>query len=155
MNPYLGFPDEETMSCDQGLVENHHYQDLRCLDLTDFQVLWNQEEELLSYEGALGDDAYEEVYSLCLDPGVASTVAALAALGACPVSSCSGGPDHYEKHPLVFFWCDEEQLKICQEAATEAGVNLEGVSTPGFLVWHEHSIEPMRAFAKAVVKRLC
>ena len=105
----LGLPDEETMSCEDGLVENHHYMDLRWIDLDSFERLCADEQTLLAYDGDLmSDEAIEEfedneLFILNLDAGVASTVAALAVIGACPVTSCSGPkPDHYEEYPLVF-----------------------------------------------------
>lgn len=155
LTEHLGLPDEETMACEDGLVENHHYRDLRFLTWEDYHRFVEQEQALLDYDGDLGSDEAmfefedNEVYMLDLDPGVATTVAAIAASGGVPVSSCNGGPGHYETHPLVFFWCPEVLLPRFQKAADQTGVNLTGTSG-GILVWHENSIEPMREFAKAL-----
>lgn len=45
---HLGFPDEEVMSCDQGLMENHFYRDLRWVDVEDYYRWVGQAEEILA-----------------------------------------------------------------------------------------------------------
>jgi len=161
LNPeHLGFPDEETLSCQDGLVENHHYRDLRWMTLEDFDRLWAAEQELLTYEGDLDTDEADarfsdnEVYLLGLDPGVASTVAALAAAGAVPVTSCAGGPGHSERHPLVLFWAEAAVLAPILAAAEEAGVFVEGVTHPGLLAYTFGDVALMQNFARALVSRL-
>ena len=157
---HLGLPDEETLACEDGLVENHFYQDLRALTLADFDRILDAEQGLLAYEGELDtDEAFEqfsdnEVYAMGLDPGVASTVAALAAAGAVPVTSCSGGPGHFERHPLVLFWVESDAVPPILAAAEEAGVFVEGVARPGVLVYTLGGVPLMQGFARALVRRL-
>jgi len=154
---YVGFPDEATMSTDQGLFANHHYRDIRGLDADDFARIWEDEESLLAYEGDLGDDdAFEEfqdneLFILDLDPGVASTVAALSTLGACPYSSCSGDAGHRETHPLVVFWADRDILNKVLAAAAVVGVEVEGAGSPGLIVYTLGDVSLMRAFAQELM----
>lgn len=155
LHEYTGLPDEETMACEDGLVENHYYQDLRWVTWEDYHRFVEQEQALLNYDGDLGSDEAlfefedNEVYVLDLDPGVATAVAAIAASGGVPVSSCNGGPGHYESHPLVFFWCPGDLLPRIEAAAAQAGVQLTGTSG-GILVYHESGVGPMMDFAKAL-----
>ena len=157
----IGFPDEETMSEDQGLVENHEYTDLRGFwTLDDWSRLVQEEQELLdlieSGQNPDDDELFNrfcdyDFYRMSIDPGVATTVAALVILGACPVSACSGGQGHYETHPLVYFWASKEQFDLIQQAAEDAGVELSGVEHPGLLLWTEIDLDLMRSFAKNLV----
>jgi hypothetical protein len=59
-----GLPDEETMSCEDGLVENHYYMDLRGLSKTDFDFAWEAETKILAaVEEGLdleADEAYDQ-----------------------------------------------------------------------------------------------
>ena len=154
---YVGFPDEATMSTDQGLFANHYYRDMRGFDEEDFARIWADEETLLAYEGDLGsDEAYEEfqdneLFILDLDPGVASTVVALSAIGACPYSSCSGDPGHRETHPLVVFWADQDILSKVLESAATAGVEVEGVEPTGIIVYTLSDVSLMREFAQVLM----
>jgi hypothetical protein len=157
----IGFPDEETLACEDGLVENHYYRDLRGYDASDFQRMWDDEYILLDYVNDGGDLASDEacedellvdneVFMLDLDPGVASTVFALLAIGAVPVTSCNGEPGHSETHPLVLCWCDEAQLALIQKAASHVkGIQVTGVRQ-GILIWHESSVEAMRNFSRVL-----
>lgn len=145
------------MATDDGLVENHYYRDLRWITAGDYARWVIAERELLEHPELLEaeeetDDLVEnEVWASGLDPGVATTVAALAAIGACPVTSCNGFPGHYETHPLVLVWCNEEQLSRILRAAEEVGVEVTGVSTPGVLVW-SRAIDKMMAFAASIMR---
>lgn len=148
---HLGFPEELIMSKTDGLVENHHYRDLRGLPRVDFDV-WVRDEQTLLVTPSTEDEPEEDnvVWSSDIDPGVATTVAALSIIGACPVTSCSGQPGHYEKHPLVLVWCSKSQFALMEKAAACAGVNLTGVGEPGILVWSD-CLEDMVDFAKCLV----
>jgi len=150
------------MTCDEGLVENHFYRDLRGMDKGDFGCMWDEEQELLDYiasgKDPEADEAWEQfcdndVYRLDLDPGVASTVAALAAIGACPVTSCAGGSGHFEQHPLVLFWGEQEHLDKVLAAAKEVeGIEVEGVGEPGILVYTHGDVSLMREFAQVLMR---
>jgi hypothetical protein len=157
---HIGLPDEETMSCEDGLYQNHFYRDLRWIDEGDFKQWWDAEQRLLEYKGDLMSDEamYElednEVYCNDIDAGVASTVAALAVIGACPVTSCSGPkPEHYEEYPLVLCWCTADQLELIRRAAALTGVDVVGACEPGVLICTPDclDVEPMRAFALQLV----
>ena len=154
----IGFPDEDVMSCIDGLVENHDYRDMRGYDAQDWHLCWEHEEEMLVYEGDEdSDEAWDSLgdnmlYMLGVDPGVATTVVALSVIGACPVTSCSGGQGHYESHPLVLCWCSKEQFVTIAKAAEATGVELAGVSTPGILIYTHEGIDKMREFSRKVLE---
>lgn len=94
-----------------------------------------------------------EVWLLGLDPEIAPVVGALAASGCCPVTSCSGGPDHYDQHPLVLVWCEQEHLdRILEAAAQVEGVQVEGASTPGILVYTLLGPEVLVEFARVLIR---
>lgn len=159
----FGLPDEETMSCEDGLVENHYYRDLRWMDWSDYQDICDYEQELLDYRDEGGDlqsdDALEQFednlcFTLDLDPGIASTVAALAAAGAVPVTSCSGDEGHYETHPLVVFWATEDLKDVLIECAAAAGVKLESVGSQ-LMVYHESGVSPLMSFAENLFDQCC
>jgi hypothetical protein len=154
-----GLPDEEYMTCIEGLPENHYYRDMRWMDWSDYDAICRDAEQLLRLieEYPDEDDLYQEaednmVYYLDLDPEVAPVVAALAAVGAVPFTSCSGQEGHYEKHPLVAFWAEPSLEQVLTRAAENVGVNLDDTGLGGFVVWHMNH-EPLRAFAEALRER--
>ena len=154
-----GLPDEEYMTCIEGLPENHYYRDVRWMDWSDYTTICRDSTELLQLMADYPDedDLYEEaadnmVYYLDLDPEVAPVVAALAASGAVPFTSCSGRAGHYEKHPLVAFWADASLEQLLTQAAESVGANLDDTGHGALVVWHD-APEPLLAFAQALWKR--
>lgn len=152
---HLGFPDEDVMSCEDGLVENHYYRDLRWVEVEDYPRWVHDAQELLDagdYDDDEADFSDNEVWLLDLDPEVAPVVAALAAIGCCPVTSCSGGGGHYESHPLVLVWCEREHLDQIERAAAQVeGVQIEGVSIPGVLIYTLLGPEVLYEFAEVLM----
>ena len=158
----IGLPDEETMSCSDGLVENHHYMDMRRMNEDDLAAVRRDEQAVLAWSEETGlppisDEAYDHFVLLpegnllfdwiMVDAGVASTVVALSVIGCCPVTSCSGGDDHYESHPLVVFWAESEQLELVK-SAVKAPVELCGASSPGLMVYTTTgTVQDMAAFS--------
>jgi hypothetical protein len=139
-------------------MDNHEYQDLRSLDWSDFDEVFAEELELIERLRA-GDDLYDEApgfhtLMLGLDPGVASTVVALAAVGCPPMSSCSGEPGHHEEHPLVVFWCPEERYEQVARAAAGSGATLKGHHpAPGLMVASPRGdLDTIRAFAESLAR---
>jgi hypothetical protein len=151
-------PDEETMTCEDGLVQNHYYRDLRWMEWSDYDQIAEDELLLLTCGHEEGSDAYEgfaiqgdnQCWYLDLDPGVASTVAALAAVGAVPVTACRGGEGHYEKYPLVAFWSGPEHKEAIEAAATQVGADLEAVLD--CLVVSSSEVGTLMDFAEALEK---
>lgn len=91
------------------------------------------------------------IYDL-LDPGIASSVAALVDVGAVPFSSCNGGSlggHHLEPRPIVAFVADEPVLRMIILAAEDAGVEFSR-TTNGFTV-EASSIEDMPRFAERLI----
>lgn len=157
-----GLPDEETMSCQDGLVENHDYGDMRGMTVEDYQEWCRWEDAVLAWGGdPFSDEALErfEEFGLigALDPGVASAVVALSVIGACPVTCCSAAHERaYEKHPLVYAWIPAELEPMIRTAAEAAGVNVSGNPagySPGILIWTGKELAPMRAFADKLVEQ--
>lgn len=151
----LGFPDEETMSDTDGLVENHDYRDFRGLPPSLFEEVLEAEAALLALPPDHNEDEHSDLYEplMGLEPGVASTVVALSVIGACPVTSCSGQEGHYEKYPLVYVWLSAEQIALVEQAAGETGVDVRGIDTPGVLISVPTSgdLQRMRDFAVRLV----
>ena len=153
-------PDEEYMANSDGLPENHHYRDMRWMEWSDYDMICRDAEALIELmEWAEDEDElYEEaqdnmVYYMDLDPEVAPVVAALAASGAVPFTSCSGNPGHYESYPLVGFWAPESLRVVVGEAAADAEVELEVLGMGALLVFHQTDSAPMRSFAERLKER--
>ena len=122
------------MSCSEGLAENHRYQDMRWMDWSDYESMCRDSDRLIelqeehSDEDALHEEAGDNMaYYMDLDPEVAPVVAALAASGAVPFTSCSGESGHY--------------------------VELEELGLGALLVFHLTDSAPMRAFADFLWKQ--
>jgi hypothetical protein len=148
-----GLPDEEYMSCNEGLAENHRYWDLRWMDWSDYENMCRDADRLIELQEEHPDeDALSEVagdnmvYYLDLDPEVASVVVALVAIGAVPFTSCSGNAGHHETHPLVGFWAAVDLKESVQAAAQKAGVDVEAVGS-ALVVYHLSDSRPLRDFA--------
>ena len=147
------------MSSEAGLMNNQQYQDLRGVDWDTFDAIWDEEPEILTRIES-GDDPYDaaletETMFLGVDPGVASTVAALLATGCATMTSCVGGAGHYEDHPLVVFWCPASLVEIVSAAADDApGVTLDDNASTGLIVYSAPGdVAAMRAFAAALARR--
>lgn len=102
-------------------------------------------------------DAYDllgrSIYSR-LDPGVASTVLALSASGAAPITSCNGGifgDCHQELFPLVCFFAPPDVGIWIAELAAESGLILEQNSITRSPVLSSLKIEPFVRFAELLV----
>jgi hypothetical protein len=90
-----------------------------------------------------------------LDLGVASTVAALSAVGCVPFASCNAGAFgglHHERHPLVAFFAKQAAGSLLLACAEESGVGLE-VEDTGTLLVYANDIRAMRRFAEVVMSR--
>ena len=148
-----GLPDDAYMSCSDGLLENHFYRDLRWMDWSDYENMCRDADRLIELQEEHPDeDALSEAvgdnmaYCLDLDPEVAPVVAALAAIGAVPFTSCSGSAGHHETHPLVAFWAAVDLKESMQAAAQKAGVDVEAVGS-ALVVYHLSDSRPLRDFA--------
>jgi hypothetical protein len=165
----FGLPDEIVMACEDGLVENHEYVDMRgvpremwdqILDFEQRAMAWKAQGKSLDdaeMDGEMDGEILEALDSFQwgLDVGIGSTVAALSIAGACPVTSCSGDHDGaFEQHPLVMAWVPESLRPALAAAAYEAGIHATGGYNPGVLVWVDEPglIARMRDFAIALVR---
>lgn len=141
------------------LIDNLDYHDLRGMGWDCYDAILAGEPELLT-RLADGEDLNEDTFAFetlghGLDPGVASTAAALAAAGCVPMTSRLGGAGHYEDHPLVAFWCPTRLFETIEAAVKDApGVTLAGVDAPGVMVYVEAgNLDAMRRFAVALAKQ--
>ena len=154
---YCGLPSESKMSEEHGLHENHEYQDLREAGEPGwFDQMWKFEEEFLSLNLEPDSDEYadfkdmSEVGWMWIDPLVGSSVVALFEAGAVTFTACNGQEGHFERHPLVAFWCEEDKLPRILSAVESAGIHIDGVkgdSDNYLVVWTEESLSKMRDFA--------
>ena len=165
--PRLQWPSEKECDDEADLGLNRSYQDMRWLSIEHIKPLIAAEtaffEGLSSpadYEDAIAAryeaadanfDAYIDDF-FGLDPGVASTVAALAATGCIPFTSCNGGLAgglHAEKNPLVGFFAKPDMLPHLIASAKAAGTGLVNDQTSGSaLVVFSDRIETMQSFAR-------
>jgi hypothetical protein len=160
---YCGLPSEDKMSEEDGLHENHEYQDLREAGTPEwFDHMWAFEEEFLTKNFDPDSDEYtnfidmSEVGWMWIDPLVGSSVVALIEAGAVTITACNGQEGHFERHPLVAFWCEADKLPKILDAVEAAGINIRGVkdSTDTCLVIStEESLSKMRDFALELHKR--
>lgn len=160
---YCGLPSESKMSEEDGLHENHEYQDLRPAGEPGwFDHMWKFEEEFLSSNYEPDTDEYtnfiemSEVGWMWLDPLIGSSVVSLLEAGAVTITACNGQEGHFESHPLVAFWCEADKLPKILDAVEAAGISIHGVkdSTDTCLVIStEESLSKMREFALELHKR--
>ena len=90
----------------------------------------------------------EETY---LDLGVGAAVFALSAANCAPISSCSGGPGHHERYPLVAFYCRKGRLRNLLKAAELANCGL-GNGVEGALVVYAEDVGGLLTFAETLVE---
>ena len=90
----------------------------------------------------------EETY---LDLGVGAAVFALSAANCAPISSCSGGPGHHERYPLVAFYCRKGRVRNLLKAAELADCGLVNGAEGALVVYAEH-VEGLLSFAEKLVE---
>ena len=154
----IGFPGVDEMDEDDIPMGNLEYVDLRSLNVDDVRDALRAEDRVLpwlladkgreTYDDEMNEVMPDECYWLQgLEPGVASTVAALAAIGAWPLTSCAAGPDegHEEPFPLVVCWLADQIQAAAVIRAAEAVLR---PGSPGLAVessWHGHVVLSSRA----------
>ncbi len=135
----LRWPSESDCDDDNHLGLNQSYIDLRGFSFSDVHDIIEIEKEFKNslvkggdYEDCL-EVFFEEVDSRVapelsgLDPGIASSVVALSALGCVPFTSCNGGEfggTHPEKMPLVGFFVPLDHVPGLIGAARASHVGL-------------------------------
>lgn len=138
----LAMPSKERASCDDGLIENHDYVDIRGIDLDDALAAIKEEADLLKRIAdtpadrqeddlnELEDELIEEMSPLgAFEIGVAGLVYGLSALGCVPISSCNGGAfggPHALPHPWIIFYAPlsvVDQLLQAAEATDTGLIN--------------------------------
>ena len=156
---YCGLPSEDKMSEEDGLCENHEYQDLREAGGPGwFDHMWNFEEEFLTKNFDPDSDEYSnfidmsEVGWMWIDPLVGSSVVALIEAGAVTITACNGQEGHFERHPLVAFWCEADKLPRILSAVESSGIQIYGVKGDDncLVIWTDDSLSKMRDFALAL-----
>lgn len=156
---YCGLPSEDKMSEEDGLCENHEYQDLReAVGPGLFDHMWNFEEEFLTKNFDPDSDEYtnfiemSEVGWMWIDPLVGSSVVALIEAGAVTITACNGQEGHFERHPLVAFWCEGDNLPRILSAVESSGIQIYGVKDDDncLVIWTDDSLSKMRDFALAL-----
>jgi hypothetical protein len=145
------------------LSGNREYWDLRTLSWNDAERAYENEVKHFALLDDAGIGRADAVYDILMDElyesddvGVASSVAALAAAGCIPSSSCNGGEfgdGHHETHPLVTFFAKAALIDLLIEAATSAGIGLEESADGQCLVAYSDDVMKMHLFAKELIKR--
>lgn len=171
----LVWPPEEEADDESGLGCNRDYQDLRHLTVDHVRLYLDLERQIIERiaRGEDPEDVIDDVEANApmpenpelqlefllrgglmfgLDLGVASTVAALAALGCAPFSSCNGaafGGTHVSDHPYVAFHAQPHHLPALIAAAekADAGLGNDAIGAGAVLVYAD-DVETMRRFAQ-------
>ena len=86
-----------------------------------------------------------------LDLGVGAAVFALSAANCAPISSCSGGPGHHERYPLVAFYCRKGRVRNFLKAAELADCGLVN-GAEGALVVYAEDVGGLLTFAETLVE---
>jgi hypothetical protein len=161
----LYWPGEHETGNGTSLAGNLEYQDFR-------QMTWDEAHDLHGLEAQLiarieaaedsdaeynliQDELYEDINGGLwgLDIGIASTVAALAAIGAIPFSSCNGGAFggfHAEEHPLLVFFARPHMIPLLLDLAAQCEIGLEN-SDGGSVLAYAADIRKMPLFAKRIL----
>lgn len=168
----LAWPDEADAASDS-LEANHHYMaDVRLAGWEDVDRVLKRESEVLPLLGtavhaeaewenqservsAAADGVADEFFS-ALDPGIASTVLALGAVGCIPFWSCNGGAfggDHSSPVPIVRFFAKAEHIIVLAAAAEKSGAKLHQ-DEHGRCAVSADGVDVMRAFALALREAL-
>jgi hypothetical protein len=144
---------------------NRQYKDLRRLSWADVERLWDIESRLSARIecAANPEKTYDEIEDelsetpeeglIGLDLGVASSVAALAAAGCIPFTSCNAGAyggQHNELFPLVAFYARKPFIEFLLACCERAGLGLED-GEHGCLIVYSSDIRNMRAFARELL----
>lgn len=167
----LSWPSEEECVPECGLGCNRLYDDYRWFESVHVEALIKLEETFFArlaspddYDDLIEKIAEESDDDPCgydgaffgLDPGVASTVAALAAFGCVPFSSCNAGlagGHHQESLPLVAFHAKPAHIETLKSCAEKAGVGLVNEAQNGSaLVVFSDRLAPLQSFARALAE---
>lgn len=157
----LGWPQRGEAMDESALGGNRSYYDLR-------GIRWKEVGEVLPKENGYlqrlltgqisEDDLAEELWEAAdageaplngLDPGVASVVFGLSAIGAVTAYSCNGGAfgnHHNSHHPVVAFYVRARMVSELLGCAERSNVGLENVAS-GMVIVYADRISAMHAFA--------
>lgn len=138
-------------------IRGPHRKDLAQIAAEEGEILsWAEEKEQDPARWFDSHDLEKEAATIWdwrlsdIDVGLIGTVAALAAAGCCPTTSCTGGPGHWAAMPCVQFWCPVRAWARVRHAAVAAGVSLMGRGGMGILAWHGRDWRPLREFGLAL-----
>lgn len=159
----LRWPEDCECEDESTLGMNRSYMDLRGFQFSEVSKLIKSEQKYRSRidAGEDYDDLQEELFEdfgeiyyqgfFGLDPGVASSVAALSAFGCVPFTSCNGGEfggRHYETMPLVAFFALPKHVAPLLEAAKDCRVGLvNDVAGAGAIVLFAAWTKDLQGFA--------
>lgn len=152
---------------------NARYNDLRALNLDEaWRAIERDRDDLAKFteQGILPDsnlvdfdeggpdDVEQQLYRavLSLDSGVSGVVAALAAIGCVPFSSCNGGAfggAHAAPFPVVRFFAPGEVIDELMSCARQSAVGFE-IDPGGWIEVYARRIEDMVAFAGEIFQQL-
>jgi hypothetical protein len=173
----LQWPDEETLSYEDGLVDNHCYMDMRGMTWVDFGRCYKNERRLLSridkdaqttqqFEELLdkfdGGEEYGDVaddfYFCGMETGIASPVIALSAMGCAPFSSCRGHPGQVSReHAHVVFFARKDMarrlMNLVKGSMLEVGLINERAEQYGCLNLYARDCVTMLNFSKMMRDR--
>jgi hypothetical protein len=163
----LGYPAEDVLACQDGLLANRDYIDWRGAPWDFVFQAYDAEMRLIAEADKQSTTAeeFEELLvgfeddwglleaDLPFDIGVNSSVLAVSALGCAPVSSCRyhlnrGGGDT----PYVTLWAREREARIIKDVAkrVKVGALNEMLNAGGGILVFSNSVMGMMDFSKAL-----
>ncbi len=164
-DPEFAEVDDDTLYW-EGRSLSRDWADLRGAGREDLDLILEAETRwLAAHPEGHGDDAAEdELFEYVsetlghgfamLDPGTASVVVALSALGCVTTVSCKGGAGHQYQHPLVAFWCPPSVIDPILAAAEVSSCGIANSDSDGCLLLYACELKRFPEFAQAVLDRL-
>lgn len=161
-----------TDEVDEGIGDNRLYADLTGVEWTEVEEVIAAEETVIKSAEFAATDAAEfervigeimdEQYPgedfdegplsafAMLDAGIMAAVAALAAVGCVPTTSCRGHQDSGEANPFVRFAADEDRLPLIRHACERSGSGLL-MDGAGMLQVYAADVLTMMEFARRML----
>jgi len=160
----LGLPSKDELEdiSQDGTPLNRDYIDFTGITRKVCKDILKEEGKVLAWADAGGDlaewqsneDFQDTIIAnemADIDPGLMGAVAAVSAIGCCPVTSCNGCPGHWSKIPLLRFWCPAKAWPQVRRAAVSTGVSLKGDGGCGISAYHCDDWRVIREFAKVLI----
>ena len=165
----LEWPDEETLTFEDGLMANHFYSDDRGASWKNYLETYKIEKRIVDdlAKRATDADHFEELAEEADDEvlmngecpfwwyevGISSITTAVSALGCAPVSSCRHHPARSnEEAPYVAFWADLMHGKVIERVSEQSQVGAINYDIEGYegIMIYSAGVQDLMDFSKAL-----